>query len=304
MENVHCPVMVKEVISALKIASEGVYVDCTVGEGGHSLAISGATDPKPTIVGIDLDKNALTTAKKMLGERAVLINDSYVKIKEISHRLNYRKIDGILLDLGLSSLQLETTNKGFSFARESRLDMRFDTKQELSAWEIVNKYSQQELADILYFYSNESKSRQLAKAIVNARPIDTTTELANLIKSTMFSNRKSKIHPATRTFQALRIATNDELGNIQKVLSNALDILKTGGRVVVITYHSIEDRLVKRFMTKYASKCICPPNNPICNCEHEPKIKLISKKVIKPSENELNKNPRSRSAKLRVAELL
>ena len=120
----------------------------------------------------------------------------------------------------------------------------------------------------------------------------------------MFSNRKSKIHPATRTFQALRIATNDELGNIQKVLSNALDILKTGGRVVVITYHSIEDRLVKRFMAKYASKCICPPNNPICNCEHEPKIKLISKKVIKPSENEVNKNPRSRSAKLRVAELL
>ena len=304
MENVHCPVMVKEVINALKIASEGVYVDCTVGEGGHSLAISGATYPKPTIVGIDLDKNALTTAKKMLGERAVLINDSYVKIKEISHRLNYRKIDGILLDLGLSSLQLETANKGFSFARESRLDMRFDTKQELSAWDIVNKYSQQELADILYFYSNESKSRQLAKAIVNARPIDTTTELANLIKNMMFSNRKSKIHPATRTFQALRIATNDELGNIQKVLSNALDILKTGGRVVVITYHSIEDRLVKRFMAKYASKCICPPNNPICNCEHEPKIKLISKKVIKPSENEVNKNPRSRSAKLRVAELL
>ena len=151
MENVHCPVMVKEVISALKIASEGVYVDCTVGEGGHSLAISGATYPKPTIVGIDLDKNALTTAKKMLGERVMLINDSYVRIKEISHRLNYQKIDGILLDLGLSSLQLETTNKGFSFARESRLDMRFDTKQELSAWEIVNKYSQQELADILYF---------------------------------------------------------------------------------------------------------------------------------------------------------
>ena len=304
METFHCPVMVEEVVSALKITPGGVYMDCTVGEGGHSLAISEASDPGPTVIGIDLDNNALNTAKKILGERAILINDNYVRLEQISRRHNYDSIDGILLDLGLSSLQLQTASKGFSFARESRLDMRFDSKQELSAWEIVNKFSQQELADILFIYSNESKSRHIAKAIVDSRPINTTTQLANLIKSVVFNSRKSKIHPATRTFQALRIATNNELGNIQKALSNALGILKIGGRLVVITYHSIEDRLVKRFLIKYASKCVCPPSNPICNCHHQPRIKLVNRKVIRPSESEVNKNPRSRSAKLRVAELI
>jgi len=303
MEVLHKPVMVLEVLAALEVASDGTYIDCTVGEGGHSEAILDAVSPTPRLLGFDLDAAALNTAKRRLErfkDRVTLIQGSYAGLGATADGLGLGGISGVLMDLGLSSLQLGTDERGFSFARTGRLDMRFDGKQDLTADAIVNTWSEQELADSIYQLGEERASR----AIVRARPVPSSTELAKVVAGAAGRTRQGKVHPATRTFQAIRMAVNGELENVQAGLAGALEALQQGGRLVVISYHSLEDRLVKGFLRRAASQCICPPETPVCVCGHEPTIKLVRRRVLKPSDEEIEANPRARSARLRVAEKL
>ena len=249
----HTPVMVEEVLAALQVTAEGKYIDCTAGEGGHSIAILSATTPPPAVLCIDKDGAALKTAATRMREYAVsatIRQANYSRIREVAAETGFLQSDGVLLDLGLSSLQLDTGERGFSFRHEARLDMRFDTSQEVSAHTIVNRYDEEELAQVIYRYGEERRSRRIARAIVRNRPVTTTKQLAEIVSGSV-GRRRGRIHPATRTFQAIRIAVNDEFGNIQRGLEGAVETLGAGGRLAVITYHSLEDRIVKnafRFM--------------------------------------------------------
>ena len=298
----HTPVMVEEVKAALNIKSGGNYIDCTVGEGGHSLAICSALKPPPRLLGIDLDEEALLTARTRLEGMATLVKGSYIGVKNLAEKNGFFPADGILIDLGLSSLQIETGRKGFSFKNEGPLDMRFDRHQELTASQIVNRYGERELADLFYQLGEESKSRRIAKAVVKSRPINTTVELASIVKRAVGKRSQRAIHQATRTFQALRMATNRELETIENGLEDAIGALAAGGRIAVISYHSLEDRLVKRILLREAASCICQPGIPVCVCQQEPRVKRVNRRVIRPAVEEIAENPRSRSAKLRVAE--
>ncbi|MCX8213752.1 MAG: 16S rRNA (cytosine(1402)-N(4))-methyltransferase RsmH [SAR202 cluster bacterium] len=307
MDVLHKPVMVLEVLEALGVASDGTYIDCTVGEGGHSEAILDAVNPTPRLLGFDLDTAALDTAKRRLErfwDRVTLVQGSYAGLRATADELGLSGISGVLMDLGLSSLQLGTDERGFSFARTGKLDMRFDGKQDLTAGTIVNTWSEQELADSIYQLGEERASRRIARAIVRARPLSSSTELAKVVAGAAGRTRQGKVHPATRTFQAIRMAVNGELENVQAGLAGAVEALQQGGKLVVISYHSLEDRLVKGFLRTEASQCICPPETPVCVCGHEPTIKLVRRRVIKPSDEEIEANPRARSARLRVAEKL
>ena len=297
--------MVGEVLSTLQISPSGTYIDCTLGEGGHASAILGAIDPPPRLLGIDLDQEALESATRRLSELSrtfVAEQGNFREVGDIARRHGIESANGILFDLGLSSLQVDTAARGFSFRKEARLDMRFDTSQRLSAADVVNDLSESELADVIYRYGEESRSRRIASAIVTSRPLDTTTQLADVISRVLGRPSGRRIHPATKTFQAIRIAVNGELDNIERGLDQAIELLKEGGRIVVISYHSLEDRLVKGVFRREASGCICPPEIPICACDHEPTLRLVSRRVIKPDQEEIRMNPRSRSARLRVAE--
>jgi 16S rRNA (cytosine1402-N4)-methyltransferase len=306
MEAHHTPVLLKEVVAALDVRPRGAYIDCTVGEGGHATAVLEAAYPGPRLLGIDLDAEALETAGKRLrgyGERAVLAQGNFAQLGRMAGERGFSPADGILFDLGVSSMQLETADRGFSFSRPGRIDMRFDPTRGLSASEVVNRFGEQELADVVWRFGEERKARRIAAAIVRARPIETTGELAAMVAS-VGRRGPSGQHPATRTFQALRIFVNRELENIGAGLEQAVRVLRSGGRLVVISYHSLEDRLVKTFVRREASDCVCPPGTPECICGHKATLRLIRRRVIKPSVEEVRANPRSRSARMRVAEAL
>ena len=298
--------MVEEVLGALQVTAQGRYIDCTAGEGGHSVAILNAATPPPLMLCIDMDAEALRTATGqmgMLGDRATVKQANYADVRQVADESGFLDADGVLLDLGLSSMQLEKRERGFSFRHEAPLDMRFDTSQAFTADAIVNGYSEEDLAQVIYLYGEERRSRRVARAIVQNRPVRTTTHLAEIVSNSV-GRQRGRIHPATRTFQAIRIAVNDELGNIHRGLDGAIGTLGSGGRLAVIAYHSLEDRIVKNTLRRMASECICPPSLPYCECEHVPAVRIINRRVIKPSGEELRANARSRSARLRIAERL
>jgi 16S rRNA (cytosine1402-N4)-methyltransferase len=303
---IHVPVLLDEVIAGLQPRLGGYFVDCTVGLGGHAAAILEKISPSGMLLGIDADPEAIKISQDKLsdyGEAVILVNDNFVDLEAISRRYHFHPVDGILFDLGVSSLQLDTAERGFSFHLDAPLNMRFDPRQGLTASDIVNRFSEQELAKLIERYGEERHSRRIARHIVQNRPIATTVELARLVEQVL-GGKRAKIHPATRTFMALRIAVNSELQNLELALKQTLNLLRPGGRLTVISYHSLEDRIVKQFMRYAASSCLCPPGTVICRCGHVPTLKLISRKVIKPTSLEIESNPRSRSAKLRIAERL
>jgi 16S rRNA (cytosine1402-N4)-methyltransferase len=304
--SVHIPVLLDEVIEGLQARRGGDFVDCTVGLGGHAAAILEKISPSGRLLGIDADPEAIKVSQDKLsdyGEAVTLVNDNFVNLEDICGRYHFHPVDGILFDLGVSSLQLNTAERGFSFHLDAPLNMRFDPGQGLTASDIVNSFSEQELAKLIEKYGEERHSRRIARYIVQNRPIATTVELARLVEQVL-GGKRAKIHPATRTFMALRIAVNSELQNLELALKQTINLLRPGGRLTVISYHSLEDRIVKQFMRYAASNCLCPPGTVICCCGHVPTLKLISRKVIKPTSLEIESNPRSRSAKLRIAERL
>jgi 16S rRNA (cytosine1402-N4)-methyltransferase len=300
----HVPVLLNEVITALNVRSDGSYVDCTVGVGGHAAAILEHSAPNGRLLGLDRDPDAVAAASKRLaafGKRATLVNTSYLTLETASQHAGFGSVDGILFDLGLSSAQLESSGRGFSFQRDEPLDMRFGREGRTAA-DLLNDLSERELANLIYRYGEEPASRAIARAIVSHRPIRTSGQLASLIQNTV--GGRGRIHPATRTFQALRIAVNDELAALEAALPQAVGLLKPGGRLVVISFHSLEDRLVKQFLQRESTDCLCPPRLPVCQCGHRATVRRVADKVIVPGPEELQTNPRARSAKLRVAEKL
>ncbi len=299
----HIPVLLEEVIHALEVRPGGSYIDCTVGGGGHAAAILERSSPGGQLLGIDIDPQAIAVARERLspyGGAAILINDDFQNLEHICSNLGFYPIDGILFDLGVSSLQLADMRRGFSFQFDSPLDMRFNPSQELTAATILNNFSKDDLAAIIQRYGQEPKSRHIARSIVRSRPLSTTLQLAAVVERAVGTRRK--IHPATRTFQALRIAVNQELERLEAALKQAISLLGSGGRLVVIAFHSLEDRLVKDCLRRESRDCLCPPQTPVCVCGHQATLKLIIKKALTPSPAEIEANPRSRSARMRVAE--
>ena len=300
----HLPVLYNEIIHAMQPHRGGLYVDGTVGAGGHAYGILQASSPDGKLLGMDLDPQALQLARTSLqqfAQRVHLVQASYISLRDQLKLLGWNQVDGILLDLGLSSIQLDTQDRGFSFQSEAPLDMRFGPSIGTTAADLVNHLDEVTLADLLYRYGEERRSRQVARAIVKARPITTTTQLAKVVAGAT-SGGKSGIHPATRTFQALRIAVNSELDALEALLPQALDTLRPGGRLAIIAFHSLEDRIVKQFMRRESRDCLCPPSQPVCTCGHKATLRAITGKPIRPQEDEVRNNPRSRSARLRVAE--
>jgi len=305
----HQPVLYHEIIHALQPRSAGLYVDGTVGAGGHARGILEASSPDGKLLGLDLDPQALTLAQENLapfGERVILKRASYVTLAGQLSALGWAAVHGILLDLGLSSMQLDTPERGFSFRVDAPLDMRFDPGAPTCAADLVNNLPEAQLADLIYRYGEERRSRQVARAIVAARPIATTGKLAEVVAKAVLPpggrSGRAGLHPATRTFQALRIAVNGELEAIEQVLPQAITALAPGGRLAVISFHSLEDRLVKQFFRRESQDCLCPPRQPVCTCGHRASLAEITRKPVKPSETEALSNPRARSARLRVAE--
>ncbi|GAB4530707.1 MAG: 16S rRNA (cytosine(1402)-N(4))-methyltransferase RsmH [Anaerolineales bacterium] len=300
----HLPVLYQETLHGLQPHPGGRYVDGTLGTGGHAYGILTASAPDGLLLGLDLDPQALSLAAAYLapfGARAILREASYLTLETHLAALGWHAVDGILLDLGVSSMQLETPHRGFSFKEDAPLDMRFSPHTPQTAADLVNTLPEEDLADILYRYGEEHRSRQVARAIVAARPLHTTRQLAEVVAGSTRSGRPG-MHPATRTFQALRIAVNQELQNVTAVLPLALRALAAGGRLAVISFHSLEDRLVKHFFQQESRDCLCPPRQPICTCEHQANLRLITRKPIQASPQEAARNPRARSARLRIAE--
>ncbi len=300
----HIPVLVEETIGALAVQPGGRYLDCTIGGGGHAAAILEHSSPGGQLLGIDADPEAIKAARVRLAaysHSVLLVNDNFANLQAIAIKNDFSPVHGILFDLGLSSLQLNGSGRGFSFQHDAPLDMRLSPSQEVTAADIINTYSESKLANLIRTYGEEANSRRIVRQIVRERPIKTTLHLARTIEQSI-SRRRGRIHPATKTFQALRIAVNHELENLENALKQANDLLGFGGRLVVISYHSLEDRIVKQFMQRESKDCICPPGMPTCVCQHVPSLRLINKKVIAPSPAEIRLNPRSRSAKLRAAE--
>ncbi len=303
----HIPVLLAAVLDGLQVSDypDGRFIDATLGLGGHTEALLAATRTA-RVLGLDRDPQALAAARERLsrfGDRAVIAHASYDQLGTLAPTLGFEAVDGVLFDLGVSSLQLDDGARGFAFRTDAPLDMRFDpTSDSPTAADLVNTLSESELADMLYEYGDEPASRRIARAIVSARPLQTTTALAEVIAQAAPSPRGHKIHPATRSFQALRIAVNDELGALERTLPVALNLLKPGGRLAVISFHSLEDRMVKQFMKREATDCVCPPHQPVCTCGHTASIDLITRKPIEADDAEIASNPRSRSAKLRIAQ--
>ncbi len=301
----HQPVLYQEIIHALRPIRTGFYVDGTLGAGGHAAGLLAGSEPGGKLLGLDVDPQALEIARQNLapfGERAVLKQASYTNLPGQLAALGWEKVDGILLDLGASSMQFDTPERGFSFLADGPLDMRFDPSNPLTAAEIVNTWPEDELVDVLFRFGEERAARRIAHAILRARPINDTRQLADVIeKSTGWHGSH---HPATQTFQALRIAVNGELESLEKTLPLAVQSLASGGRLAVISFHSLEDRLVKDFIRLESRDCICPPRQPVCTCGHKASILEITRRPITPAQEEIDRNSRARSAKLRVAEKL
>jgi 16S rRNA (cytosine1402-N4)-methyltransferase len=301
---VHIPVLVKEAIEALGVQPGGRYIDCTLGGGGHAAAILEHSSPGGQLLGIDADPEAVKIAEAKLQayrDSILLINENFVNLQAICIKYDFYPVHGILFDLGLSSIQLNGNSRGFSFQHNAPLDMRLSPSQEITAADIVNTSSEAELAHIIETYGEEAYSHQIARRIVQERPVETTLQLVRAIKRAV-GGRKGRIHPATKTFQALRIAVNHELDHLEAALKQAINLLGFEGRLVVISYNSLEDRIVKQLMQRESKDCICPPGTPTCICGHTACLRLIHKRVITPSSTEVQLNPRSRSAKLRAAE--
>jgi len=306
----HVSVLLEECIDGLAIKPDGIYVDGTLGGAGHSSRIAARLTTGMRI-GIDRDTTALRAARERLApysDRVRLVHSNFCDLAQVLKDLNIDGVDGILLDLGVSSPQLDDGTRGFSYMADATLDMRMNAEDTLTAWDVVNTWEQSELKRILYDYGEERYAPQIAAAICRRRaekPIETTLELVDVIRGAMPpAALREKQHPAKRSFQAIRIAVNDELGAVEAVIPDAVRCLNPGGRLAVITFHSLEDRIVKNGMAEAAKGCTCPPNFPVCVCGNKAKVKLISRKPIVSGENELRDNPRARSAKLRICEKL
>lgn len=306
----HIPVLLKELVDLAFTDKDGIYVDMTLGGGGHSEEIlrrlSGGR-----LISIDQDQSAISACEKRLagyGDKLLLVHDNFLNIKDILHNKGYSQVTGIIGDLGVSSYQLDNGERGFSFHQDAPLDMRMDERQSFSAYDVVNTYSVQKLTDILYRYGEEKWAKRIAEFIVSereARPIATTGELVTVIKKAVPKGaRQDGPHPARRTFQAIRIEVNNELGVLEKAIDSAFDLLASGGRLAIITFHSLEDRLVKQKFAAFASGCTCPKSFPVCVCGKTPRGKLLTRKGVLPSETEITQNPRARSAKVRGIEKL
>lgn len=307
----HITVLLPEAIEALQPRPDGVYIDGTFGGGGHSRLMLDEPAGIASVIAIDADASARSRAETLqaqpgIGDRLYFVHANFRDVARIVRDHHLERVDGILLDLGLSSFQLEEGERGFSFRHDAALDMRFDQTSGISASDLVNSASREELAHLIWRYGEEPQSRRIASALVRERettPLMTTGQVAGIIEATVGGRRGRGIHPATRTFQALRIAVNDELQALSEVLPAAIDLLAPGGRLVVIAFHSLEDRIVKRAIEAESALCICPPEQPVCNCDHVPKVRRVGK-PIRPSAVEVAANPRSRSAIMRVAERL
>ncbi len=311
MSTQHIPVLREKVLEVLKPKPGGTYIDATVGLGGHSTAILEKSAPNGRLIGIDVDESALAIARERLQhfkDRARFIHGNFAQLQSLLENNSITGVDGILLDLGVSSLQLETPSRGFSFNHTGPLDMRMDTRQSPSAEQVVNEKPLDTLTDIFRRYGEERFAKRVAQYIVQARqhtPIKTTAHLADIVISALSARanrqRTARIHPATRVFQALRIYVNSELDNLATVLDAAVPLLKPGGILCVITFHSLEDRIVKRRFQRCARACLCPPKTPVCICEHRPSLQILTKRPVRPAQIEIQQNPRARSAKLRAA---
>ena len=302
----HRPVLLKEVQDALAVHPKGRYLDATCGQGGHTQAILQGCLPGGHVLSLDLDPQAIADCAQRLEAfrpHFTLVQNSYTRMGEIAADQDFGPADGVLLDLGLSSQQLETSGRGFSFRRDEPLDMRFDPQGPITAADIVNTYQRDDLAKLLRDYGQEPRARAVARALVQERPLTTSAQLARLVSRVARPPRPG-LHAATRTFQALRIAVNEELDNVRQGLEQAISLLATGGRLAVISYHSLEDRIAKETLRRESRDCICPPEVPICQCDHKATLKLITRRVVTPTAEERAQNPRSRSARLRVAERL
>ena len=300
----HIPVLLEETVRTLAVQFGGRYIDCTVGSGGHAAAILERSSPGGQLLGIDADPKAIAAARTRLEAYRIsvlLVNDNFANLEHICLTYDFQPVHGILFDLGLSSLQLSKDERGFSFQHDAPLDMRLNPGQRATAADIVNTLSESELSHLIRTYGEEGYSRRIARHITMERPMKSTLQLAQVIEKAI-PRRGSRIHPATKTFQALRIAVNEELEHLEMALRQATDLLGFEGRLVVISYHSLEDRIVKQFMQKESRNCICLPTTPDCICGHKARLKLITRKVIVHCPKEIKRNPRSRSAKLRVAE--
>ncbi len=303
----HAPVLTEEVVRYLAVRPGGRYLDCTVGGGGHAVAIMEAAAPGGLLLGLDADPLALDIAARSLsrfGAGAKLVQSNFRDLETVCRQHSFVPVHGVLFDLGLSSIQLADASRGFGFQVEAPLDMRFGPGQSLTAADMVNDYDETDLANVLWRFGEERASRRIARAIVRSRPLKTTTELAALVSRAKGGQHGRRIHPATRTFQALRIAVNDELGALTEALDHVLEVLGNGGRLVVISFHSLEDRIVKQFIARESRDCICPPEVLACTCGHTARLKAATKKAITPGPTEVSANPRSRSARLRAAEKL
>ena len=303
----HKPVLLNECIEGLNINPEGIYVDGTLGGAGHSIEILKKLSEKGMLIGIDRDEEALKTAKNRLAQyrNVKYVHDNHDNIKNILQKLNIDKVDGILLDLGVSSYQLDERNRGFSYLGDNELDMRMDKTQELTAKEIVNKYQEKELANIIYEYGEEKFSRQIAKNICHYRKektINTTKQLVEIIEKSIPKSKQNNGHPAKRTFQAIRIEVNNEIKPLYNTVKDSIDCLKSKGRLCIITFHSLEDRAVKNAYIEAKGKCTCPSDLPYCVCGAKSLGKIINKKPIIATEEEQKENSRSKSAKLRIFE--
>lgn len=305
----HRPVLYQETLQALKPMSGATYIDCTLGAGGHSIGILEASSPSGRLLGMDVDPTAIEIARQRLasfGDRVMLFRKPYLQLTRVAEQTGWKPIMGVLMDLGVSSMQLDDPGRGFSFRVEAPLDMRFDPDNPVTAQDLVNHLTETELADLIYQYGEERRSRKIAREIIRNRPISGTAQLAQVVTKAVRSRSNSKKrrqrHPATRTFQALRIAVNNELDGLEKVLPLALDILEIGGRLAVISFHSLEDRIVKIYFRRESEDCICPPETPQCLCGHRAAVHLVTRRPIKPSQEEILHNPRARSARLRVVE--
>ncbi|HLE92752.1 MAG TPA: 16S rRNA (cytosine(1402)-N(4))-methyltransferase RsmH [Anaerolineales bacterium] len=313
-DSTHQPVLYKEIIHALQPRSGGRYVDGTLGAGGHARGILEVCAPDGLLLGLDVDPQALVLARKTLApyeQRIHLAQASYTSLSTQLVQLGWDMVDGIVLDLGASSMQFDTPGRGFSFMYDAPLDMRFGPHALHTAADLVNELSERELADLIYQYGEERESRKIARAIVKARPLHTTRELVAVIESASpprrpfdTFGRAGRIHPATRTFQALRIAVNEELASIEEVLPQAVTALAVGGRLAVISFHSLEDRIIKDFFREQSTDLVNPPYERIYEVERNATLKEVNRKPITPSDEEINDNPRARSAKLRIAEKL
>ena len=300
----HRPVLYKETIQYLAPSSPKRYLDCTAGAGGHSEGILSASSPSGELLALDLDPQAIELTRQRLapfGSRSNVAHASYLQSAEILRQLGWQGVDGIVMDLGVSSMQLDQNERGFSFRLDGLLDMRFDPTHGQTAADLVNTLDETDLADIIWRYGEERYSRRIARAILRARPLYTTGDLAEVVRGAL-GRTKEKQDPATRTFQALRIAVNNELKTVEQAIPSLIELLHPNGRLAVISFHSLEDRLVKQAFKRESIDCICPPEQPVCTCGHKASVRILTSKPITAAEEEVESNPRSRSAKLRAVE--